>query len=89
MPFDFEYSVNDVNTANDYAHKASSNGDVVNGEYRVQLPDGRTQVVKYMADWKTGYHADVRYEGQSSFPQGPGGRPGGGGGGGAGAGYKY
>ncbi|XP_050326596.1 pro-resilin [Bactrocera neohumeralis] len=79
MPFDFEYAVNDVETANDYAHKASSNGDVVTGEYRVALPDGRTQIVRYTADWKTGYHADVSYEGEPQFPQGPGGRPG----------YKY
>lgn len=78
-PFDFEYAVNDIETANDYAHKASSDGDVVTGEYRVQLPDGRMQVVRYTADWKTGYHADVSYEGEPQFPQGPGGRPG----------YKY
>ncbi|XP_013119516.1 pro-resilin [Stomoxys calcitrans] len=79
MPFDFEYAVNDVETANDYAHKATSDGDVVTGEYRVQLPDGRMQVVRYTADWKTGYHADVSYEGEPQYPQGPGGRPG----------YKY
>ncbi|XP_037952930.1 pro-resilin [Teleopsis dalmanni] len=79
MPFDFQYAVNDIESGNDYAHKAESNGDVVNGEYRVQLPDGRTQVVKYTADWKTGYHAEVSYEGEPQFPQGPGGR----------AGYKY
>ncbi|XP_061396046.1 pro-resilin-like, partial [Musca vetustissima] len=79
MPFEFEYAVNDVETANDYAHKANSDGDVVTGEYRVQLPDGRTQVVRYTADWKTGYHADVSYEGEPQYPQGPGGRPG----------YKY
>ncbi|KAH8398234.1 hypothetical protein KR222_009072, partial [Zaprionus bogoriensis] len=71
MPFDFEYAVQDPETANDYAHKASSNGDVVTGEYRVQLPDGRTQVVSYKADWKTGYHADVSYEGEAQYPQGP------------------
>ncbi|XP_067627964.1 pro-resilin [Eurosta solidaginis] len=79
MPFDFEYAVNDIETQNDYAHKASSNGDVVTGEYRVALPDGRTQIVRYTADWKTGYHADVTYEGEPTYPQGPGGRPG----------YKY
>lgn len=89
MPYEFEYAVQDPETANDYAHKASSDGDVVTGEYRVQMPDGRTQVVRYTADWKTGYHADVSYEGEAQFPQGPaaGGR-GGGSGGGAG-GYKY
>lgn len=60
MPFDFSYSVNDVATANDYAHKAVSDGDVTRGEYRVALPDGRTQIVRYTADWKNGYNAEVR-----------------------------
>ncbi|XP_052841137.1 cuticle protein 19 [Drosophila gunungcola] len=91
MPYDFEYAVQDPETANDYAHKASSDGDVVTGEYRVQMPDGRTQIVRYTADWKTGYHADVSYEGEATFPQGPqpGARGGGGGGAGGAGGYKY
>ena len=59
MPFDFNYSVNDIETANDYSHKAVSDGDVTRGEYRVQLPDGRTQIVRYTADWKNGYNAEV------------------------------
>uniref|UniRef100_T1GHU5 Uncharacterized protein n=1 Tax=Megaselia scalaris TaxID=36166 RepID=T1GHU5_MEGSC len=68
MPFDFQYAVNDQPTSNDYSHKANSNGDVTTGEYRVQMPDGRTQI--------------VNYEGEAQFPQGPtgGGRPGTGGG---------
>lgn len=88
MPFDFQYAVNDQPSSNDFSHTANSNGDVTTGEYRVQMPDGRTQIVKYTADWKTGYHADVSYEGEAQFPQGPsgGGRPGTGG---AGGGYKY
>jgi len=91
MPYDFEYAVQDPETANDYAHKASSDGDVVTGEYRVQMPDGRTQIVRYTADWKTGYHADVSYEGEATYPQGPqpGARGGGGGGAGGAGGYKY
>lgn len=60
MPFNFEYAVNDAETANDYNHNAVSDGDVTRGEYRVQLPDGRTQIVKYTADWKNGYNAEVR-----------------------------
>jgi hypothetical protein len=32
------------------------------------LPDGRTQIVTYTADWRTGFHADVRYEGVAQFP---------------------
>lgn len=59
MPFNFQYAVNDVETANDYTHNAVSDGDVTRGEYRVQLPDGRTQIVKYTADWKNGYNAVV------------------------------
>ncbi|KAL5289181.1 hypothetical protein ACFFRR_009394 [Megaselia abdita] len=90
MPFDFQYAVNDQPSSNDFSHKANSNGDITTGEYRVQMPDGRTQVVKYTADWKTGYHADVSYEGEAQYPQGPsaggGGRTGTGG---AGGGYKY
>lgn len=27
-----------------------------------ELPDGRTQVVRYTADWKNGYNAEVSYE---------------------------
>lgn len=62
MPFNFEYAVNDAETANDYNHNAVSDGDVTRGEYRVQLPDGRTQIVKYTADWKNGYNAVVRIQ---------------------------
>lgn len=58
MPFDFAYSVNE--DGNDYSHNAISDGDVTRGEYRVALPDGRTQIVKYTADWKNGFNAEVR-----------------------------
>lgn len=83
MPFDFNYNVNDIDTGNDYSHNAVSDGDVTRGEYRVQLPDGRTQIVRYTADWKNGYNAEVTYEGEAKYPEGPGQ-------GGANAGgYKY
>lgn len=59
MPFDFAYAVSDPATANQQSHKATSDGDVTRGEYRVALPDGRTQVVRYTADWKNGYNAEV------------------------------
>ena len=33
------------------------------GEYRVELPDGRVQIVTYHADHEHGFIADVKYEG--------------------------
>lgn len=59
MPFDFTYAVKEADYGNDFSHNAISDGDITRGEYRVQLPDGRTQVVKYTADWQNGYHAQV------------------------------
>lgn len=59
MPFNFAYQVSDYQTSNQQSHQANSDGDVTRGEYRVQLPDGRTQIVRYTADWKNGYNAEV------------------------------
>ena len=61
MPFDFQYSVKDAPTANDYNHKAVSDGDVTRGEYRVAMPDGRTQVVRYTAGM-TRYYSMVQID---------------------------
>ena len=58
----------DVATGNDFGRRETSDGETVRGEYRVQLPDGRTQIVTYTADWRTGFHADVRYEGVATYP---------------------
>ncbi|XP_063851516.1 cuticle protein 19-like [Scylla paramamosain] len=57
-PYAFSYGVKDYHTGNDFGHHASSDGDTVTGEYRVLLPDGRTQVVTYTADHYTGYRAE-------------------------------
>ena len=85
MPFDFNYAVKE--DGNDYSHNAISDGDVTRGEYRVQLPDGRTQIVTYTADWKNGFNAQVSYEGTPVFGP-PGGSGGGGGGGGGGGNFQ-
>ncbi|XP_014203625.1 pro-resilin-like [Copidosoma floridanum] len=75
-PYSFEYEVKDAASGNDYGQREM--GDElgsVQGEYRVLLPDTRTQIVRYMADDANGYVADIHYEGEAQFPRsgGPGG----------------
>jgi len=56
------YAVNDKYSGANFGQQEKSDGQVVNGQYRVALPDGRTQIVTYNADWKNGFNADVQYE---------------------------
>ena len=42
---------------------------LLKGSYSVQLPDGRTQHVKYTADHYNGYVAEVTYEGTPYYPE--------------------
>jgi hypothetical protein len=46
--YEFGYSVKDAQSGNDYDRHESSDGNVVRGEYRVQLPDGRTQIGEFL-----------------------------------------
>ncbi|XP_011882672.1 PREDICTED: pro-resilin-like [Vollenhovia emeryi] len=89
QPYSFQYEVVDPPSGNDYSQHESSDGNVVQGEYRVLLPDSRTQIVRYMADDVNGYNAEVQYEGQAQYSRG-GGYPGGGypGGGYQGGGFQ-
>ena len=68
MPYDFGYDVQDDYSGNNYGHEEQSDGNVVSGEYFVQLPDGRLQIVTYTADHYNGYQANVRYEGEAQYP---------------------
>lgn len=60
--YQFQYEVQDAQSGNDFGHKEQRQGDDARGEYRVLLPDGRTQIVSYVADPR-GYMPEIRYEG--------------------------
>merc|ERR1712018_425489 len=63
-PYSFAYEVVDPEGGTNYGHREQSDGVVTEGEYRVAMPDGRTQIVTYQVSDATGYVADVRYEGE-------------------------
>ena len=45
-PYSYAYEVIDPLGDTNFGHRESSDGYVVEGEYRVILPDGRTQIVR-------------------------------------------
>jgi hypothetical protein len=58
--YQFSYAVKDGQDDFSHTQRRNSNG-AVHGSYKVQLPDGRVQIVRYIAD-DDGYRADVIYE---------------------------
>merc|ERR1711955_63952 len=68
IPHDYTYGY-DVNELDAYGNPnihsktETREGGIVKGQYRVNLPDCRTQIVDYVVDEYQQYHADVRYEG--------------------------
>ncbi|XP_071513998.1 uncharacterized protein, partial [Panulirus ornatus] len=70
-PHTFGYTVNDEYFGNSHGHNEVSDGSTTKGEYRVLLPDGRTQIVTYSADAETGFMAKVAYEGEAQPYQPP------------------
>ncbi|KAB0792403.1 hypothetical protein PPYR_11749 [Photinus pyralis] len=85
--YNFEYHVYEPSYGNDFGHQEARQGDVAQGRYFVLLPDGRKQIVDYIAD-SNGYKPKISYEGTANGGgyAGAGGYQGGGGGS---AGYHY
>merc|ERR1719350_1151297 len=71
QPYEYKYGV-----ADDYSQskfdKAETQDEYgnVQGSYKINLPDGRVQIVNYVSD-KDGFRADVTYEGTPVFPDPP------------------
>lgn len=65
MPFEYAYAVKDDESGSEFSHNTDSDGENTKGEYRVALPDGRTQIVTYTVTKDGGYVAEVTYEGEA------------------------
>ncbi|KAF0296887.1 Pro-resilin [Amphibalanus amphitrite] len=68
-PYAFDYAVKDGYSGADFAANENSDGKQTTGYYKVALPDGRIQTVKYTADHYAGYNAEVTYEGEAQYPE--------------------
>merc|ERR1712168_822586 len=66
----YNYAVADDYSGANFGQNENRDGYKTYGEYRVALPDGRTQIVTYnVEDGYSGYVADVRYEGKATYPE--------------------
>merc|ERR1712130_355115 len=71
-PYSYTYAVADDYSGAAFQQAENNDGTgVVDGEYSVNLPDGRIQHVKYHANDYDGYVADVTYEGTSTYGAAP------------------
>merc|ERR1719273_3058355 len=67
--YQYEYAVADEYAGVNFGQNESRDGYSTSGEYRVVLPDCRTQVVKYnTADGYSGNVVEVTYEGTPCYP---------------------
>merc|ERR1712004_827149 len=68
--YQYGYAVADDYSGASFAANENRDGYATAGEYRVALPDGRTQIVTYsVGDAYSGYVADVTYEGEAHYPE--------------------
>merc|ERR1711915_635187 len=69
--YNYEYAVQDDYSGVNFGQNEHRDGYSTNGQYRVLLPDGRTQIVTYnTADAYSG-NTEVVYEGTASYAPAP------------------
>merc|ERR1712042_210007 len=71
--YSYTYGVADDYSQNNYGQSESRDGYNTQGEYFVNLPDGRLQKVTYTVVGDAGYVADVVYTGEAQYPPEPAG----------------
>ncbi|KAF5307758.1 hypothetical protein FQR65_LT06629 [Abscondita terminalis] len=67
--YNFKYGVSDDHTHDHHNQHESRDGDVVHGEYSLHEPDGTIRIVKYTADHKNGFNAEVIKKGHAKHPE--------------------
>merc|ERR1719510_730642 len=67
--YQYGYAAQDDYSKASFSANENRDGDATTGEYRVALPDGRTQIVTYHVDAYGGYVADVKYDGVAQYPE--------------------
>lgn len=67
--YHFDYGVADHHTGDHHSQKEVRDGDAVHGEYSLHEPDGTIRIVKYTADHKNGFNAEVIRKGHAVHPE--------------------
>ncbi|KAB0798057.1 hypothetical protein PPYR_09050 [Photinus pyralis] len=67
--YEFKYGVDDAHTGDHKSQYEVRDGDAVHGEYSLHEADGTIRTVKYTADHKNGFNAQVIRSGHASHPQ--------------------
>ncbi|KAF5307751.1 hypothetical protein FQR65_LT06622 [Abscondita terminalis] len=67
--YEFNYGVSDAHTHDHHSQHEVRDGDVVHGEYSLHEADGTIRTVKYTADHKNGFNAQVIRSGHAAHPQ--------------------
>ncbi|KAK4880702.1 hypothetical protein RN001_008848 [Aquatica leii] len=67
--YEFKYGVSDGHTHDHHSQHEVRDGDSVHGEYSLHEADGTIRTVKYTADHKNGFNAQVIREGHAAHPE--------------------
>ncbi|XP_076061373.1 uncharacterized protein LOC143037141 [Oratosquilla oratoria] len=66
--YEFSWAVKDDDSGNDFGQHEARSGEQTDGSFYVHLPDDRLQKVTYRVHGKSGFIADVTYEGEARYP---------------------